>query len=332
MAEESGDLEISIDDLEKNIEAGKKKRKPKDTPTVELESNAVKTEPEPAKVDEPPKEPAATVAPADGVAKLQKQLSEERAIREETERRNRELEESELDARTKKQESDLGLVQNAITVTTQKIDALEAQLSDAFAAGDHGLAAKLQRQMVDATADLKQLKAGEEMIKNAPKPERRALADPVEEIARKVSPRSAAWVRSHPDFIRDPTKNEQMLGAERLVRGRGVKVDSDEYFSEIEKLLGLHEEPARRDDPPLPGERPLSAASDADTKGREVPKPNGQAGPASAPVSRSGTGSGERQRTIRLTAEEVDMARNMGQTPEEYAAAKMALQKAGRMN
>ena len=63
-------------------------------------------------------------------------------------------------------------------------------------------------------AKLAQLEAGKNALEKAPKPVPRAPADPVEAYVAEVAPqwpRSAQWLRSHPDFVTDKNKNQQML-------------------------------------------------------------------------------------------------------------------------
>ena len=84
--------------------------------------------------------------------------------------------------------------------------------------------------------------------------------------------------------------------------------DSEDYFANVETLLGVRKAPA--------AEEPLSSASRRSTP------------PPAAPVSRETRGGN----VVRLTSEEREMADMMKMTPEEYAKNKVALKKEGRLN
>ncbi len=95
--------------------------------------------------------------------------------------------------------------------------------------------------------------------------------------------------------------------------------ETDGYFTRIEQILGLVR-PATPPPPPPPADNPLSAAA----------KPvQGRSAPPSAPVNSGGNG--KRPTTMRLTADEVEMAEMMGMTKEEYARNKLALEREGKI-
>lgn len=288
---------------------------------------AKKTEAEPAVVVDPeviatdPTKEAMT--PEAGLEKLQKQLADEKTARIAAETRANESAQAEARARGDVQKSQLDQIKGAIEQLTQASDVLESQYAEKAAAQDWGGAAKVQRQMATNAARLAQLEAGKTALENAPKPQPRAPTDPVEAFCAQLSAPSAAWVRAHPDFVRDTHKNRQMLAAHELAVARGYKADTDDYFKSIEKTLdvGTAAAPAHADDPdPL-----ADVAATAATGGR-------RAAPAAAPVSRSGNGAAGRPNIVRLSADEVEMAQNMGMSVEEYARNKVALKKEGKLS
>ena len=95
---------------------------------------------------------------------------------------------------------------------------------------------------------------------------------------------------------------------ELLISTIDPKADSEDYFANVETLLGVRKAPA--------AEEPLSSASRRSTP------------PPAAPVSRETRGGN----VVRLTSEEREMADMMKMTPEEYAKNKVALKKEGRLN
>jgi hypothetical protein len=272
------------------------------------------------------------VTPEAGVEKLQKQLKEEREARLAAENRANEAARAEAEARGTVQATQLDQIKGAIAQLTQANDVLEVQYAEALAAQDFKAAAKVQRGMSDNAAKLTQLEAGKIALEKAPKPQPRAPADPVERLAVTLTPPSAAWVRAHPEFVRDPLKNKQMIAAHELAIARGYEADSPQYFSDIEGTLRVGAStqlPAHVDDGHAGADEPTAAAAQASTGGR-------QAAPPAAPVSRSGNGAAGRPNTVKLSPEECEIARASfpdSKTPlEDYARQKLALKKEGRMS
>lgn len=276
---------------------------------------------------EPQRAEKAVVTPEEGLEKLKKQLEEERAGRLAAEQRANDASRAEVAARTEVQTSQLDLVKGAIERLTESSDMLEAQYADALAAQDHKAAAKLQRQMSDNSAKLIQLEAGKKALESAPKPVPRAPSDPVEQFAANLSPASAAWVRAHPEFVRDQHKNRQMIAAHELALARGHKADSPEYFASVEKTLDLTPAAVVKTDTQVAADPTADAAQAAG--GRST-------APAAAPVSRSNGSHGNRPGTVKLTPAEVEMAHMSfpdSKTPlEDYARQKIALRKEGKLS
>lgn len=260
------------------------------------------------------------VSPEEGLEKLKKQLEEERALRQNAEQRANDASRAEATARGEVQTSQLDLVKGAIERLTESSDALEAQYAEAFTAQDGKAVAKIQRQMADNAAKLTQLEAGKKALESAPKPVPRAPADPVEQFASALSPASATWVRAHPEFVRDPHKNRQMIAAHELALARGHKADTPEYFASVEKTLDLTAPVVTKVDP-----EPDATADAAQAVG-------GRAAPAAAPVSRSNGAHGNRPNVVKLTPQEVEIAGIMGMTVEDYARNKVALKKEGKLS
>lgn len=287
-------------------------------PEIKVETGA-ETAPEPKKTEIPTEE---------GVEKLRQQLADERAARVAAENHAREAAQGEVEARQTAQTSQLDLVKSAIDRVTQANDTLEAQYADAMAAQDFKAAAKAQRQMADNSAKLAQLEAGKNALEKAPKPTPRAPVDLVEKFASELSPASAAWVRAHPEYVRDQAKNKKMLAAHSIALADGCKPDTPEYFRSIEDTLKIAPIVAK----------PLETAVDAGDPMADAAQPvNGgrQAAPA-APVSRSpANSSGQRPNTIRLTPEQVEAAHASFPDSKDplgdYAKQLLALRKEGRI-
>lgn len=275
---------------------------------------------------------AAPLSQDDGIEKLRKQLETERAARLAAENRAREAAEGEAAARTAVQSTQIDQIKGAISQVSQANDVLEEQYADLMASGDFKAAAKIQRQMGDNSAKLAQLEAGKSALERAPKPTPRPAVDPVEAYVSSIGaefPRSKEWVRAHPEFVLDKKKEKQMLAAHELALARGYEADSDEYFRSIERTLDLGAPktvlPPHDNDPdPM-----VEVAAAKPAGGRNT-------GPAAAPVSRSGNGTGRKPGTITLTAEQREIARlnfpNSKDPDAEYAQNLVALKKEGKLS
>lgn len=266
--------------------------------------------------------------PEEGIAKLQKQLDDEKAARIAAESRANESAHAEAAARTDVQKTQLDLVTSAIERVTQANDTLEGQYADAIAAQDFKAAAKVQRQMSDNSAKLAQLEAGKVALEKAPKPTPRLAPDPVEQLASGLSPKSAAWVRAHPDFVTDGRKNRRMIRAHEDAIDEGHKVDTEEYFKYIEGRLNITPVVAKTNGTDhTDDEDPMASAAQPVNGGRS-------AAPA-APVSRSGSGNGSKPGRVTLTPAQVEAAHSSfpdSKTPlEDYARQVAALRKEGKL-
>jgi hypothetical protein len=293
---------------------------------IEIDFDAVEKaakEPE-IKIEEAKEAPSAEISPEDGIETLKKRFEEERLARIEAERRADAASRAANEARGQVDEGNLQLVTSAIDTLKREGDILKANLRAAMASGDYAAAADAQEAMADTKAKLLQLENGRAALQEQAKnprmhPQQIPAYDPVETLASQLSPRSAAWVRAHPEFARNERLTQKMVAAHNLVTADGVQPDTDEYFETVERILGVQAPAASV----AAAEAPMSAAS-APTQRRSSP--------AAAPVSRSGTGTGGGSpNVVRLSADEREMAKMMGMTAEEYARNKLALIKDGKL-
>lgn len=218
-------------------------------------------------------------------------------------------------ARGTVQETNLQLVTNAIDTLRQSNEIAKANYKAAMSAGDYDAAATYQEEMSSHAAKLLQLEQGKQVLESTPAPVApvQRSTDPVEAFASQLSPRSAEWVRKHPQFVTDPRLNQKMIAAHNMAMADGHVADSDEYFSTVESLLQIGKAP--------PAEALSEAAQPTARRATSTPPP-------AAPVSRDTRGGN----VVRLTPEEREMAEMMKMTPEEYAKNKVALKKEGRLH
>jgi hypothetical protein len=248
---------------------------------------------------------------------LKGQLDRERKARAEAEKRANEASQTAYQYQTEAQDTNLHLVTNAIETVNQTNFILKANYRDAMIQNDFDTAADIQAEMSSNAARLLQLEQGKQALETTPRYEAPTpyTADPVEALASQLSPRSADWVRSHPEFATDNRLYTKMLAAHQLAVSDGIAPDTDDYFDSIETTLRVRQ---RNDgyDASEAAARPIQRRS----------------APPAAPVSRSGTGDGSRPNRVTLSHEEREMAGMMGMTPEEYGKNKLALKKEGKLN
>lgn len=249
-----------------------------------------------------------------GIDALRKRLETEQAARIEAERHAQEQAARAFQAQNEVQDTNLNLLNGSIESYRQRADVLNANYAHALESGDYATAATVQRAMARNEAELLQLEQGRDQLQNAPRPQAPQYrpsvpSDPVEAFASNCSPRSADWIRSHPEYVTDQTLQKRMFAAHNYAVGEGHVEDSNSYFDTIERILGL---------------------SDAD----EPRHTSRRSAPPAAPVSRGSTvGQGSSTSTrVRLSAEQRDAARMSGMTDEEYAKSFIALKREGRIN
>lgn len=291
--------------------------------TETKEDEIVVTEAQEAETSKP--EPKGEeISPEIGIEALRQQLEMEKSARAEAEKRARMAENTASRASLEVQDSNLQLIVSAIDSVNRTNTMLKRDYAAAMAAGNFEQAAEIQSQMSINGAKLLQLENGKaalsEKLKNPPQQRQEQSVDPVEAIASQLSPRSAAWVRAHPECVNDKRLYMKMIGAHNIAVADGFVADTDEYFTEIEKQLGYRkpQTAVQADDE----EEPTSMAAKPMAK---------KAPPPPAPSSRTASNGSGGKNTVTLTREEHEMAGIMGMTPEEYAKNKVALKKEGKL-
>lgn len=305
-------VEVKIDDESKVDKAGD------DEINVEIVEKPEKTS-----KNEPEAAPKA-VSPDEGIEKLKRKFEMERQRAAEAERRAVQAEVSAQRASFQTQDANYQLVVSAMETVKGRSEMLKAAYSSAMAAGDFDKAAEVQEALAVNAHQLSELSAGErELRAQLERAAKEQQAQPIrpmprsdepiaEQLARTVSAKSAAWLRSHANDIADERAVKRMFRAHEDALDDGIEPDTDEYFQFIEGRLGIQQRPQQAAQP----------------EAEEAPAPRRAASPPPpAPVSRGGS----RPNTVRLTREEAEMAKMMGMKEAEYAKHKIALQSEGKI-
>ena len=262
-----------------------------------------------------------------GVAALKAQLAEERRRSQALEEEKRQARSEASEARVGQADSNYRLVLTALDKVKGEADAAEQRLIKAHESMDPREIAAAQRALMKAEAQIDRIEAVKTQIEankadgrttEGRVTERRQMpSDPVEAFAETLSPASARWVREHPEYVRDPALNNEMLAAHHRAIQASLVADTPEYFAFIEKRLGL-------------GHTDAPSGGKQETERRE-------AIPA-APVSRdmpSMNGKPSGPTIVRLSAEERAIARDLDMSDAEYAKYKLEVEqdrRAGKLN
>lgn len=233
------------------------------------------------------KTPAATEAEADPIKDLKSQFatmtqrvsSAERAVHDATQQAN------EASARAARAEgalvdSQLDTVMSGISAAKSASEAAKRDFIAAAEAGDFAAQAEAQERIGDARARLQRLEEAAEDLKEqaevrkvqvqkTPPRAPQRQQNPVEDFitGQQVTPKSAAWIRAHPDFVTDRRANARVMAAHNQAIADDVEMESDEYFQRIDAAMTQTQTPKKADPVPQPrqhnqpGTRPSSAAA-----------------------------------------------------------------------
>jgi len=153
------------------------------------------------------------------------------------------------------------------------------------------------------------------------RPQQQPQMDPAAQFEQMVSnlpERMRDWYRVDPQFLEE--RAAQVQYAHHVVRRELGEEFTDPYYEKMDHVLGLGRQPPQPEPQPLP-ERKVSAPA----------RQNGP--PVSAPPSRDSHSmtTGRPVGDTRLTAEQLELARTLGLTPEQYrqGVERMNREKAG---
>lgn len=299
MSDEKNEIELEIEALEPQ------------------EDSEIKVETE----EESPVAKKSSVSLDDGVEELRAQLTKERNARLDAEKMAREASSREVQARSEVDDTNMQLLNGAITDVKRENLWYKGAIRDALANGDYEKAAEYNEAVATNVGKLMRLEEGKASFETRPKIEPMARSnDPVEAFASQLSPRSADWIRNNPDFVTDPRLNRKMIAAHEMAMADGMKADTTEYFDYIEDTLKVNK---NRPDPAIQREESAMSSAASPTQRR--------AAPPAAPVSRTSSPTAPGRPIVRLNSAEREMAQMMGMSDQEYAKNKLLLIKEGKL-
>lgn len=265
----------------------------------------------------------------DGIAELKRQLSNQQQMTN----RAAQLAHAEHQARVQAErglsQSNTAMVDQAIESAKRDSEQARAFFQNALDRGDHKGAADAQIMISDARANLLRLMEMREGLGAEPQPQRQQpqpqqrpqyAPDPSAQMQMNVQtlsshldrtgfPKSAQWIRSHPEMVKDREGINAVDGAHGYaVNTLKLIPETDAYFDKIEELLGVGEPRETRDmTMTRQGQRQMNQMRTMAAPAR-----------AEAPSLRTGRPRGAQ---VALTARQREHARDvLGMTDEEYAA------------
>lgn len=260
--------------------------------------------------------------PEDGIEHLKQQLARrDSELNQEREARQR-AEQQRVDAerlvretagkaeqyRTQASEAGYDSVVNALGAATAELDGLTSRQTEAYEKADFATVAKINAEMGKVSARIERLEDGKVQMdqRRAANPNPAQPAQQIQETAQQFNsrpwnqqeferfigsrtPRSAQWVRSHPEFASDPLFRTRVMGADGYVADTlGVTRDTDDYFARIEEAIGG----SRAND---------SSTRASETSHRQQDDANPQPRAAAAPAQRAAIPAATPSRSIPTT-------------------------------
>lgn len=236
------------------------------------------------------------------VQKQRREAAEQRAqsARNEADRARQEVAASRVDV----VESQYDTVATGLASAQAEASAAEQEYAAAFDKGDAAAMAKAQRKIANAEARAVRLDEARAELevrrKEPPRQQQRDLQqrrtsasdDPVEAyVADRTAP-TQKWLRAHPEWVTDPTKNAKLTKAHLNAVSIDLAPDSDEYFEHVENFIGLR--------------KPAQSGNGRDP----APQAKRKTSVPAAPVHQSSGGTNGGAREVRLTSGEALAARD----------------------
>ena len=273
----------------------------------------------------------------DELAEMRAELERERTARSDAERRANEAGGRVAQSQAEVRQSHLTTMGTAIEVLTQQKAQLRAARAAARAEGNEARETEIDDELDDVAFKIYEIRKGKTLLETQPVPQPRRSngtphADPVVEgVASALGPKSADWIRAHPEYARD-IKLLNLMKAKHYevvaeLGDEAANNETPEYFAAVEKKLGIGaRKAATNGDAAGPdGVNVVVSDAAAPTRTREASTQR-DVQPSPAPGNAGGT----RTRTVRLTPEQQEAAKINHMSPEEYAKYMLAEKDRGK--
>jgi hypothetical protein len=305
------------------------------TPDENIENIKLGEIPEPTadQPSSPPPPPPPAKPEEPGIDVLRQQLADMHLRMTETERVAREREEENARYRQQAQQQEVEITDTRYQSIVNTIDAFQRDseiakrdYAVALSTGNFDGVAEAQTRIARAQAQIVQLESGKYQLEEQAKqyqqqaeirqqqvaqPRSQTPNERFETYVAQFSPRSQAYLRTHPEYATDQKLNNRLLRAHgEAIEEQGLIPDTDAYFQYLDDRMN----PVTRQ-PNQPFQQP---------------RPPAYRGAPAAPVSRGSDG-GRGGTSITLSPAEREAARISGVSETKYAEHLLALEAAGEI-
>ena len=253
------------------------------------------------------------------IKKLKYDFHEERRAKESSERMREEAIQFAENAKKENERLKKLLDQGSVAlqnVSKKKVEsdliAIQKEYQDAYDAGDSEKMVAAQKKLADATYEQRRIEeAANNWTASRQNGEAKPQPTPQQPVQQaEVDPKSASWLKNN-QWFNKPGHEEMTAFAygyhEKLIRHEGIDPRSDEYYSRIDSRM-------REVFPNFFEEETVEEESFEET----VPEKSGtQPAPVVASAKRTNS---KAPRNVKLTKTQVQLARRLGLTNEQYAA------------
>lgn len=190
-----------------------------------------------------------------------------------------------------------------------ELEAAKRAYKDAYDAGDTDKIIEAQQAMQQANMQIARVKnfRGPSLQDSENSVQTQYQAPAPQVAVNRPDPKASRWQESNPWFGQDEEMTAAALGLHEKLKRNGVVIGSDEYYSTLDKTM------RRRFDEYFGESEPPQEKSE-----RASTKPSTIVAPATRSTSPN---------KIRLRASQVQLAKKLGLTPEQYARAALKLEK-----
>lgn len=240
-------------------------------------------------------------SPEEAVEDLRKQLEEERAKREEAQREAEEAKKASAQASGKAESAQAQALQAAEDKLESDKASAEASLKDlnrqykeAYESGDSDKLIEINDKIMDVKLNVRRMDDYKVQLQNYKDNIGKQQKTDVEnqEVYTKESKK---WIDEHPEFNSSAAFREKAIRAHHAAVGEGIQPDTPDYFSFIDKKMGL----VKEDDSQTENKQTRVMAGAPPSKGSAI-KPSGG-------------------RFVRLTEAQKEAAEICGMSEAEYA-------------
>ncbi len=258
------------------------------------------------------------------IADTEKERDTLRTRAEQAERDREEYSRKYKEESTERVKAEGSSIDNNILANQAEADRLKRAIKEA---ADLGKLDEVADLTADYTAARLAIKAQEDKKKQfeTMKSQRVQQNEQFEQSLSQFTPQTAAWIRAHPQFITDSTYNSVAVEAHNKAQRKGVTVDTPEYFRFVEKYIDQELNPTQ-----VP-------TNDNGNTEEIVETPRQKTNVGALAPSRGGSGSSAQAQTVRLSADEVEMAAllypklSAADQQAKYYKNKMELKQEGRL-